>query len=65
MGFAFLDLDFLPGNEVDLVISEKVPGDEEKRFVPAYKYSIVLAGSNEIIGKIAVRKCIFEWSVLS
>ncbi|MDQ0875974.1 RimJ/RimL family protein N-acetyltransferase [Paenibacillus sp. V4I3] len=55
VGFAFLDLEFIPGKEVDLVISEKVPGDEEKGFVPAYKYNIVRAGSNEITGKIDVR----------
>ncbi|WP_284640816.1 GNAT family N-acetyltransferase [Paenibacillus silviterrae] len=55
MVFQFLDFDFIKGREISLCIHEKVPGDEGKGFVPAYKYNIVLIESNEIMGKIDVR----------
>ncbi|MDQ0897687.1 MULTISPECIES: GNAT family N-acetyltransferase [unclassified Paenibacillus] len=55
MAFKFLGFDFISGEEIDLVIEKRVPADEEKGFVPAYKYNIVLNGSSEEAGKIVVR----------
>ena len=55
MGFRFLDFDTLSGRGISLELSEKVPGDEEKGWVPAYKYHMVLPGTETIVGEIDLR----------
>jgi len=42
--FEFKDLDYLTDGELDLLIEEKVPANEEKEYVPATNirlYSII------------------------
>lgn len=53
--FEFKDFDYLTDGEIDLKIAEKVPADEEKGYVPAYKYTITLHGEEESIGAIDIR----------
>jgi len=53
--FEFKDMDFITDGEIALRIHEKVPGNPEKEFVPAYKYNITLHDSEEPIGIIDVR----------
>ena len=53
--FEFKDFDFLTDGEIDLKIEEKTPSNEEKGYVPAYKYRITMHNSNEIIGNIDIR----------
>lgn len=55
MDFEFLDFDSIDGEDIDLVIEKKAPAEDEKGFVPAYKYNIILHGSSENVGKIDVR----------
>ncbi|MZQ83012.1 GNAT family N-acetyltransferase [Paenibacillus sp. 5J-6] len=55
VNFKFLDFDLITGKDVTLCMDRKIPGDEGKGFVPAYKYHIVLTASDEIVGKIDVR----------
>jgi tagatose 1,6-diphosphate aldolase len=53
--FEFKDFDYLTDEEIDLIIDEKVEGNEEKGYVPAYKYKIYKHKSNDIIGEIDIR----------
>ena len=53
--FEFKDFDYLTDKEIDLIIDEKVEGNEEKGYVPAYKYKIYKHKSNDIIGEIDIR----------
>lgn len=53
--FEFKDFDYLTDGEIDLKIEEKMPANEEKGYVPAYKYRITLHGSDDTIGSIDVR----------
>ncbi len=53
--FEFKDFDFLTDGEIDLKIEEKTPSNEEKGYVPAYKYRITLNNSNDSIGNIDIR----------
>ncbi|WEG12142.1 GNAT family N-acetyltransferase [Pullulanibacillus sp. KACC 23026] len=55
MSFEFLEADRIKGEEIDLLIDNYMPGDLEKGWVPAYRYHIVIAGTNQIIGKIDLR----------
>lgn len=53
--FEFKDFDYLTDGEIDLKIEEKTPSNEEKGYVPAYKYRITLHDSEDSIGAIDIR----------
>ena len=53
--FEFKDFDLLTDGEIDLKIDSKTPFNEEKGYVPAYKYKITIHNSNDIIGNIDIR----------
>ncbi|WP_202127931.1 hypothetical protein [Clostridium sp. C2-6-12] len=53
--FEFKDFDYLTDGDIDLKIEEKTPANEEKGYVPAYKYRITIHNSNDIIGNIDIR----------
>ena len=53
--FEFKDFDFLTDGEIDLKIEYKTESNEEKGYVPAYKYRITLHNSNDSIGNIDIR----------
>ena len=53
--FEFKDFDYLTDGEIDLKIEDKTPSNEEKGYVPAYKYSITRHNSNDSIGNIDIR----------
>lgn len=53
--FEFMDYDYLTDGEIDLRIIEKIPANEEKGYVPAYKYKITLHNQEESIGAIDIR----------
>ncbi len=53
--FQFKDFDYLTDGEIDLRIEEKVPANEEKGYVPSYKYRITLHDSDDGIGAIDIR----------
>ncbi len=53
--FEFMDYDYLTDGEIDLKIIEKIPANEEKGYVPAYKYKITLHNQEESIGAIDIR----------
>jgi predicted acetyltransferase len=53
--FEFKDFDYLTDGVIDLLIEEKSPANDEKGFVPAYKYKIVLHNLKDSIGGIDIR----------
>jgi predicted acetyltransferase len=53
--FEFKDFDYLTDGEIDLRIEEKVTSNEEKGYVPVYKYRITLHNSDNSIGAIDIR----------
>ncbi|MCM1991880.1 GNAT family N-acetyltransferase [Oceanirhabdus seepicola] len=53
--FEFKNFDYLTDGEIDLKIIEKTPSNEEKGYVPAYKYRITLHDSDESVGTIDFR----------
>jgi len=53
--FGFQDFDYLTDGEIDLKIEEKAPSNEEKGYVPVYKYRITLHKSDDGIGSIDIR----------
>jgi len=53
--FEFKNFDLLTDGEIDLIIEDKTPSNEEKGYVPAYKYKIILHNSNDSIGDIDIR----------
>lgn len=53
--FEFKDFDYLTDGEIDLKLVEKTPPNEEKGYVPAYKYRITMHNSNDSIGDIDIR----------
>lgn len=53
--FHFKNFDYLTDGEIDLKIEEKVPANEEKGYVPAYKYRITMHGIDDTIGYIDIR----------
>lgn len=53
--FEFKELDYLTDGEIDLKLEEKTPANEEKGYVPAYRYRITLHGLDETIGAIDIR----------
>jgi len=53
--FEFKDFDYLTDGEIDLKIEDKTPSNEEKGYVPAYKYRITRHNSNDSIGNIDIR----------
>jgi predicted acetyltransferase len=55
MSFQFLSFDLLTGEDLNLQIDEKVPSDEEKGWVPAYKYHMILPGTQTVVGVIDLR----------
>ncbi|OZV10687.1 tagatose-bisphosphate aldolase [Tissierella sp. P1] len=53
--FEFKDFDFLTDGEIDLKIEDKTPSNDEKGYVPAYKYRITIHNSDDSIGNIDIR----------
>ncbi|WP_394190699.1 GNAT family N-acetyltransferase [Paenisporosarcina quisquiliarum] len=53
--FEFFPFDTIKGEEIDLLIERKVPGNVDKNYVPAYWYAINLSGTNLTIGTIDLR----------
>lgn len=53
--FKFKDFNYLTDGEIDLKIEEKTLSNEEKGYVPSYKYRITLHNSNDSIGAIDIR----------
>ncbi|MDR3596680.1 GNAT family N-acetyltransferase [Clostridium sp.] len=53
--FEFKNFDFLTDGEIDLKIEKKIPSNEEKGYVPTYRYRITLHNSNNSIGNIDIR----------
>ncbi|MEG1256124.1 GNAT family N-acetyltransferase [Clostridium sp.] len=53
--FEFKDFDFLTDGDIDLKIEYKTPSNEEKGYVPAYKYKINIHNLNDSIGDIDIR----------
>ena len=54
-GFRFLPFDFIKGEEIDLIIEQKIPENKVNGFSPAYWYAINLSGTNLTIGTIDLR----------
>jgi len=53
--FEFKNFDYLTDNEIDLILVEKTPANDEKGYVPAYKYKIKLHHQDTSIGNIDIR----------
>ena len=53
--FEFKEFDYLTDGEIDLKIEEKIPYNEEKGYVPTYKYRITIHDSDDMIGEINIR----------
>lgn len=53
--FSFLEFKNLSDGEIRLVIDELIPENEEKGFVPAYKFNIVEEQSKLTVGFIDIR----------
>ncbi|MFO7637214.1 MAG: GNAT family N-acetyltransferase [Clostridia bacterium] len=53
--FAFLDYNHLSDGEIDLRIIKKKKADVLRNHVPAYVYEILIHGSGEPVGRIALR----------
>ncbi|MBL4933143.1 GNAT family N-acetyltransferase [Clostridium paridis] len=53
--FEFKNFDYLTDEEIDLIIENRAPADDEKGYVPTYKYIITLHNSKDCIGKIDIR----------
>lgn len=53
--FKFKEFDYLTDGEIDLKIEGKIPYNEEKDYVPTYKYRITLHDSDNSIGAIDIR----------
>lgn len=53
--FEFKEFDYLTDGEIDLKIEEKIPSNEEKGYVPEYRYRITLHDSDDSIGDIDIR----------
>ncbi|MFO7612816.1 MAG: GNAT family N-acetyltransferase [Clostridia bacterium] len=53
--FDFLKMDYIKGDEIDLVIEQKIPERPEIGYVPQYHYKIVLHGSDTKVGSIGLR----------
>jgi predicted acetyltransferase len=53
--FEFKEFDKLTDGEIKLILEEKVPENILKKYVPAYKFAILLEKSNTKIGFIDIR----------
>lgn len=53
--FEFKELNYLTDGHIDLKIVDKLPHDEEKGYVPTYKYVITIHNSDDVIGDIDIR----------
>ena len=53
--FHFLDPGELIDDELQLVLTEKTPADPAKGFVPAYVFTMVLAGTSTKVGHLHLR----------
>lgn len=63
--FQFENFDRICGETIDLLIQQKVPEDQQKGRVPAYKYYIVLSQTDFVVGEIDLRignqESLFLW----
>ena len=55
--FEFFPFDTIRGEEIDLLIERKVPGNVAENYVPAYWYAINLSGTILTIGTIDRSRC--------
>ncbi|PUB11431.1 GNAT family N-acetyltransferase [Paenisporosarcina sp. OV554] len=53
--FKFFPFDIIKGEEIDLIIEQKIPENKVKGFVPTYCYAINLTGTKLTIGTIDLR----------
>ncbi len=53
--FKFFPFDIIKGEEIDLIIEQKIPENKVKGFVSTYCYAINLTGTNLTIGTIDLR----------
>ena len=53
--FAFLDPGELIDGELALVLKEQQPADPSRRWVPAYVFDMVLAGTTTRVGSVSLR----------
>ncbi|MBK1810702.1 GNAT family N-acetyltransferase [Clostridium sp. YIM B02505] len=53
--FEFKDFDLLTDGEISLKVEDKTPSNDEKGYLPAYRYKIILHDSNISIGNIDIR----------
>jgi len=53
--FEFKEFDELKDGEIKLILEEKIPENIAKKYVPAYKFAILLEKSNNKIGFIDIR----------
>jgi len=53
--FEFKEIEELTDGEIKLILEEKVPENKVKKYVPAYKFSIILEKSNIKVGFIDIR----------
>jgi tagatose 1,6-diphosphate aldolase len=53
--FSFFEFNDLTDGEIKLVIDELIPEDKFKKYVPAYKFNIVIEQSNVTVGFIDIR----------
>ena len=63
--FEFKDFDYLTDGEIDLKIEDKTPSNEEKGYVPAYKYRITTHNLNDSIGIVSDIMIIYIMVVIS
>jgi tagatose 1,6-diphosphate aldolase len=53
--FVFLDPGKLIDNELELVLAEKIPANNEKEYVPVYKFDMASVNTGEKMGQIILR----------
>jgi predicted acetyltransferase len=53
--FEFNDYRPFTDGEIEVVVSEKRPGDEQRGLVPEYRFEIRLTGEPEPIGRVSLR----------
>ena len=53
--FEFLDIRRIEGDEIDLLLDEKIPAKPEKAYVPCYSFYMVLHGTETKVGGCNLR----------
>jgi len=55
MDFSFNDYKPFSDGEIEVVVSEKLPANPEKGYVPGYRFSVLLPGNPEPVGGVVLR----------